>query len=72
LVPRPGSVTAGEVVFEGRELSRLGERELRSIRGSQLAMVFQDPMTSLNPFLPVWVQIAEVVQLHLDDRSGEI
>jgi peptide/nickel transport system ATP-binding protein len=64
-VPRPGSVTAGEVVFEGRELSSLTERELRDIRGAKLAMVFQDPMTSLNPFLPVWVQIAEVAQLHL-------
>jgi oligopeptide transport system ATP-binding protein len=65
LVPHPGSVSAGEVVFEGRDLSKLEERELRNIRGSKLAMVFQDPMTSLNPFLPVWVQIAEVAQLHL-------
>ena len=65
LVPRPGSLTAGEVVFEGRDLSALSELELRKIRGAKLAMVFQDPMTSLNPFLPVWVQIAEVVRLHL-------
>jgi oligopeptide transport system ATP-binding protein len=74
LVPRPGSVTGGEVLFEGRDVSRLAERELRNIRGSRLAMVFQDPMTSLNPFLPVWVQIAEVVQLHLGytrDRARE-
>jgi oligopeptide/dipeptide ABC transporter ATP-binding protein len=74
LVPRPGSVSGGAIVFEGQELIRLPERELRRIRGSRLAMVFQDPMTSLNPFLPVWVQIAEVVQLHLGysrDRARE-
>jgi oligopeptide transport system ATP-binding protein len=65
LVPLPGSVTGGEIVFQNRDLRKLDERELRSIRGSQLAMVFQDPMTSLNPFLPVWLQIAEVAQLHL-------
>jgi oligopeptide transport system ATP-binding protein len=65
LVPHPGSVTAGEIVFQNRDLRKLDERELRSIRGSQLAMIFQDPMTSLNPFLPVWLQIAEVAQLHL-------
>jgi len=65
VVPRPGAVTEGEVVFQNRELRKLNEREFRSIRGAQLAMIFQDPMTSLNPFLPVWVQIAEVAQLHL-------
>jgi oligopeptide/dipeptide ABC transporter ATP-binding protein len=65
LVPNPGSITAGEVMFQGRDLRKLDERELRGLRGAQLAMVFQDPMTSLNPFLPVWVQIAEVAQLHL-------
>ena len=47
LVPQPGSITEGEVLFDGCDLSRLGERELRNIRGSKLAMVFQDPMTSL-------------------------
>ena len=65
LVPQPGSITGGVVLFDGRDLSRLGERELRNIRGSKLAMIFQDPMTSLNPFLPVWLQIAEVARLHL-------
>ena len=65
LVPQPGAVTEGDVVFQNRELRKLDEQELRSIRGAQLAMIFQDPMTSLNPFLTVWVQIAEVAQLHL-------
>ena len=74
LVPHPGSVTGGEIVFQNRDLRKLDERELRSIRGAQLAMVFQDPMTSLNPFLPVWLQIAEVAQVHLGysrDRARE-
>jgi len=65
LVPQPGTVTGGDVVFEDRDLRKLDESEWRSIRGAQLGMIFQDPMTSLNPFLPVWVQIAEVTQLHL-------
>src|SRR5262245_42370762 len=53
LVPRPGLVSGGDVIFEGRNLRSLSDRELRDVRGSKLAMVFQDPMTSLNPFLPV-------------------
>jgi oligopeptide transport system ATP-binding protein len=65
LVPQPGTVTGGDVVFQDRELRKLDESQWRSIRGAQLGMIFQDPMTSLNPFLPVWVQIAEVTQLHL-------
>jgi oligopeptide transport system ATP-binding protein len=71
LVPQPGSITGGGVLFEGRDLSRLGERELRNIRGSKLAMVFQDPTTSLNPFLPVWLQIAEVARLHLGQTRDQ-
>lgn len=65
LIPPPGRVTGGEIVFQGRDLRNLDARALRSIRGSQLAMVFQDPMTSLNPYLPIWKQIAEVAQVHL-------
>ena len=74
LVPRPGAVSAGGIVFEGRDLTALEEHDLRKIRGAKLSMVFQDPMTSLNPFLPVWVQIAEVAQVHLGynrDRARE-
>src|SRR5690349_20133055 len=56
LVPQPGAITGGEIVFQNQDLRKLNERELRSIRGSQLAMVFQDPLTSLNPFLPVPLQ----------------
>ena len=65
LVPRPGSITAGEILFERRDVTKMLEGELRDMRGAKVAMVFQDPMTSLNPFLPVSVQISEVTRLHL-------
>ncbi len=66
LVPQPhGKVVAGEIIFKGRDLSKLSAKELCEIRGDQIAMVFQEPMTSLNPVYTVGNQIAEVVQLHL-------
>jgi oligopeptide transport system ATP-binding protein len=71
LVPRPGSITAGEISFESRELTKLSEPELRKVRGARIAMVFQDPMTSLNPFLPVWVQISEMTRAHLGHTNSE-
>ena len=64
MVPKPGTV-AGEIFFDGQDMRSLGEQDLRALRGSKLAMIFQDPMTSLNPFLPVWLQIAEVTRAHL-------
>jgi oligopeptide transport system ATP-binding protein len=70
MVPKPGTV-AGEVLFEGRDMRTLGEKDLRAVRGSKLAMIFQDPMTSLNPFLPVGVQIAEVTRAHLGHNRAE-
>lgn len=54
----------GEVRFHGRDLLELSDREMRQIRGHQIAMIFQDPMTSLNPVYPVDRQIAEAVQIH--------
>ena len=66
LLPKPqGRIAAGSVKFEGRELVGLSEHELRKVRGNNIAMIFQDPMTSLNPYLKVEEQLAEVVQLHL-------
>src|SRR3954449_5510909 len=53
ILPRAGRVTGGTAKFEGRDLLTLGDKELRKIRGSEVAMVFQDPMTSLNPVLTV-------------------
>jgi oligopeptide/dipeptide ABC transporter ATP-binding protein len=66
LLPRPrGRIVGGSIQLDGRELVGLPERELIQIRGARIAMIFQDPMSSLNPYLSVGEQIAEVVELHL-------
>jgi peptide/nickel transport system ATP-binding protein len=64
LVPPPGRIVGGTVRFEGRDLLPLPEREMRAVRGAGLAMVFQEPMTALNPVFTVGSQIAEAVRLH--------
>ena len=64
LLPRAGRVTAGSARFGGRELLGLPDRELRRIRGREVAMIFQDPMTSLNPVLRVGHQIREALETH--------
>ena len=66
LLTKPaGYIAGGEILLEGRNLLKLGEREMRRIRSREIAMVFQDPMTSLNPVTPVGRQIAETLKLHL-------
>ena len=66
LIPSPpGKVVAGEVIFDGRDLLKLDPDELRQIRGNRIAMIFQDPMTSLNPVLTIGFQISETLILHL-------
>lgn len=66
LIPTPpGKITAGEVLFEGRDLLKVSDEEIRTIRGNKIAMIFQDPMTSLNPVLTVGRQISEALELHL-------
>ena len=62
---RAGRITGGSVRFEGRELSTLGEHEMRGIRGHHISMIFQEPMTSLNPVLTIGTQIAENAARHL-------
>ncbi len=65
LIPDPpGRITSGQAWFEGRDLLTLNPAEIRSVRGNRIAMVFQDPMTSLNPVLAVGRQIAEAVRAH--------
>ena len=61
----PGKIAAGEVLFGGRNLMALSEREMRAVRGNGISMIFQDPMTSLNPLLSVATQIGEVLKLHM-------
>jgi peptide/nickel transport system ATP-binding protein len=65
LVRPPGRIEPGSrLLFEGRDLVTLGERELRAVRGARIAMIFQEPMTALNPVFTVGEQIAEVVRIH--------
>ncbi|MFO1198517.1 MAG: ABC transporter ATP-binding protein [Burkholderiaceae bacterium] len=65
LIPNPpGRIVAGEVVFDGRDLLALPDAQMRDIRGNRVSMIFQEPMTSLNPVYTVGEQIAEAVRLH--------
>jgi len=64
LISPPGRIHAGEVLFKDRDLLKLSESEMRACRGNDIAMIFQDPMTSLNPVYTVGEQIAEAVRLH--------
>lgn len=66
LIPEPpGEIVSGSVVLRGRDVLKLSAGEFRDLRGKQLAMIFQDPMTALNPFMRVSKQLMEVTQLHL-------
>jgi peptide/nickel transport system ATP-binding protein len=64
LVDPPGRVVSGQILFQGRDLSKLSEEEMRSLRGNRIAMIFQDPMMTLNPVLRVDTQMIETVQAH--------
>ena len=65
----PGKITGGEILFDGADVMKMTEAEKRRIRGSRIAMIFQDPMTSLNPVMTVEDQIVEMVILHTDLRG---
>ncbi len=72
LVPRPPArIVEGAVIFEGRDLTTLSERELEDVRGRQIAMIFQDPMTSLNPTLKIGTQLIETLRRHLGLSKDE-
>ena len=72
LIPEPpGKIVNGEVNFDGQDLLKLNEEELRQIRGNRIAMIFQDPMTSLNPVLTIGRQITEALELHLNMNREE-
>ena len=65
ILPKPaGRVTSGEIEFEGKSIYKLPEKELQKIRGNKITMIFQDPMTALNPTMRIGDQIAEVIRLH--------
>jgi oligopeptide/dipeptide ABC transporter ATP-binding protein len=80
LVSQPaGQITAGQVIFKGRDLVTLSEEEMRRVRGREIAMIFQEPMTSLNPVLSIGRQLTEGLEIHLGKspeqarvRAGEL
>jgi oligopeptide transport system ATP-binding protein len=72
LIPQPpGRIVGGEVLFEGRDLLKLDESAMRQVRGRKIAMVFQDPMTSLNPVLTINRQISEALTLHMGLNASQ-
>jgi len=72
LIPQPpGKIVAGEVFFEGQDLLKLSDDGIRQVRGNKIAMIFQDPMTSLNPVLTIGRQIAEALELHMGMNRDE-
>ena len=67
LIPSPpGKVVAGEALFRGKDLLKMDAKDIRHVRGGQISMVFQDPMTSLNPVMTIGKQMAEPLMLHLN------
>ena len=71
LVPPPGKITAGRILFEGTDLLTLPQHEMRKIRGARISMVFQEPMTALNPVFTIGNQIAEVITTHQEVTAGD-
>jgi peptide/nickel transport system ATP-binding protein len=71
LIPEPPGKIAGAIRFQGRDLLQLSEREMRAIRGNEISMIFQEPMTSLNPVLTVGRQIGETLRLHQGLSAAE-
>jgi oligopeptide/dipeptide ABC transporter ATP-binding protein len=71
LLPETARIVGGEVLFDGRDLLQISEPEMRSVRGAQIAMVFQEPMTSLNPVFTIGSQIGEAIRLHQHTSRAE-
>src|SRR4051812_7706576 len=67
LIPSPpGKIVSGEILYQGRDLLKLSPSEMRSIRGNEISMIFQEPMTSLNPVFTIGNQLREAIALHQD------
>jgi oligopeptide transport system ATP-binding protein len=72
LIPEPpGKIVSGDIIFDGIDVRKLSIDDVRSIRGKRIAMIFQDPMTSLNPFLKISTQLMEVTELHLGHNKQQ-
>ena len=70
LLPPGGRITSGEILFDGGNLLQLGEREMREVRGARISLIFQEPMTALNPVMRVGDQIAEALLVHGHSRAS--
>ncbi len=71
LVSKPGYISGGSILFEGRDLTKLSEEEMRDIRGNRIAMIFQDPMMTLNPVLTIGSQMVETLKAHRNISTAE-
>ncbi len=71
LTAHPGKLVSGRIVFDSQEISSLPEKEMRKLRGNEVSMIFQDPMTSLNPVYTVGNQICEAILFHTDKKKSE-
>lgn len=71
LIDPPGRVTGGSILYKGQDLAKLGERDMRHLRGNRIAMIFQDPMMTLNPVLRIDTQMIEAVQAHVPVAKAE-
>jgi oligopeptide/dipeptide ABC transporter ATP-binding protein len=71
IVPRPGEIVGGSITFDGKDILALKEKEMRTMRGKNIAIVFQDPMSSLNPLFTIENQICEIIRLHKGVTKAE-
>ncbi|MGH2669252.1 MAG: ABC transporter ATP-binding protein, partial [bacterium] len=71
VAPPAGRIVSGQVLFKGRDLLRLSDEEMRHVRGREIAMIFQEPMTSLNPVLTIGRQLTEGLEIHLGMTPAE-
>ena len=71
LISKPGFISGGQVLFNGRDLSRLSHEAMRDIRGNQISMIFQDPMMTLNPVLTIGTQMVETLLAHRSITRAE-
>jgi len=71
IVPKPGKIVGGSIIFDGKDIIALKDKEIRSMRGKSIAIVFQDPMSSLNPLFTIENQICEIIRLHKGVSKAE-
>nr|WP_286181677.1 ABC transporter ATP-binding protein [Desulfovibrio sp. Huiquan2017] len=73
LISKPGKITGGQIIFDGRDLTKLNADQMRHIRGNEISMIFQDPMMTLNPVLTIGTQMKETILAHMDvsDKEAE-